>query len=191
MSQSLYSNRLDEAVAFALDQFRSRVRKGTNVPYVTHLLAVMCLVGEYGGDEDQMIAAVLHDWLEDIPGAEVEYLVRHFGPRVAGYVQALSDSTGHPKPPWRERKERYLEHLASESPELKLISCADKLHNCHSIRRDHQEMGDAIFDRFTGGKTGTLWYYRTVAAALGTDWHHPLLSRLREEVALLHQQAGG
>ena len=190
MSHPLYSSRLDEAVVFALDQFRTRVRKGTNVPYMTHLLSVMTLVGEYGGDEEQMIAAVLHDYLEDIPGAKAEYLVERFGEKVTAYVLALSDSTGHPKPPWRTRKEQYLSHLSGESPELKLISCADKLHNCGSIRRDHQEMGDVIFSRFTGGKEGTLWYYRAVTAALGENWHHPLLTRLREEVEQLHHQAG-
>ena len=81
-----YSARLDEAVAFALDEFRGRVRKGTRVPYMTHLLQVMVLVGEHGGDEDQMIAAVLHDWLEDIEGARVEVLNARWGLRVAGFV---------------------------------------------------------------------------------------------------------
>lgn len=184
-----YSTRLDAAVALALDSFRTRVRKGTDVPYVTHLFAVMVTVGEYGGDEDQLIAAVLHDWLEDIPGASVEHLEASFGPRVAGMVRALSDSVEHPKPPWRARKEVYLAALRAEPPELKLISAADKLHNCSSIRRDLALVGDALWARFTGGQEGTLWYYEAVAAALGEGWDHPLLRRLQDEVQLLHRDA--
>lgn len=188
MQRPCYSPRLDNAVAFALDQFRFKVRKGTSVPYVTHLLAVMTLVGEYGGDEDQMMGAVLHDYLEDIPGASADLLRLRFGDRVARFVVALSDSTTLPKPPWRERKELYLEHLAEEAPDLKLISCSDKLHNCMCIRRDYQAVGDAVWGRFSGGKEGTLWYYRAVCMALGQDWQHPLLNRLRAEVFQLEQE---
>lgn len=156
---------------------------------MTHLLSVMTLVGEYGGDEDQMIGAVLHDYLEDIPGASADLLRKRYGDRVTGFVLALSDSTSHPKPPWRERKERYLEHLAAEAPDLKLISCADKLHNCMCIRRDYEMVGEEIWSRFSGGKEGSLWYYRAVTMALGEGWHHPLLNRLRAEVALLEREA--
>lgn len=184
-----YSTRLDAAVALALDSFRTRVRKGTGIPYVTHLFAVMVTVGEYGGDEDQLIAAVLHDWLEDIPGASVEHLETSFGPRVAAMVRALSDSVEHPKPPWRERKEGYLAALRAEPAELKLISAADKLHNCASIRRDLALVGEALWGRFTGGREGTLWYYEAVTAALGAGWDHPLLRRLQDEVQLLHRDA--
>lgn len=180
-----YSRRFDEAVALALDAFRHEVRKGTHVPYMTHLLAVTALVGEHGGDEDQLIAAVLHDWLEDIEGSSVEVLTERFGPRVAGLVVALTDATERPKPAWRERKERYLAHLAIEPADVKLISAADKLHNCRSIRRDHLAMGDAIYDRFTGRKEGTLWYYRAVVEALAVGWSSPLLDELRREVEAL------
>lgn len=185
-----YTPRLDAAVAMALDAFRGRARKGTSIPYITHLLQVLVTVGEYGGDEDQLCAAVLHDWLEDIEGARVEVLTERFGATVAGYVVRLSDSTTHPKPPWRERKERYLAQLRTEPPELKLISAADKLHNCQSIRRDHAEVGDALWRRFTGGRDGTLWYYESVADALADGWPHPLAARLRAEVAAMVAEAG-
>ena len=183
-----YSPRLDEAVGFALDQFRGRVRKGTAIPYVTHLLQVLVLVGEHGGDEDQMIAAVLHDWLEDIEGAHPDELERRFGPRVTRLVTGLSDSVTHPKPPWRPRKEGYLSRLATAPAELKLISAADKLHNTSSIRRDLRVHGPAVWDRFTAGREGTLWYYGAVTVALATDWDHPLLGALRVEVAGLHAE---
>lgn len=184
-----YSPRLDDAIAFALAAFRDRARKGTRIPYITHLLQVMVTVGEYGGDEDQLIAAVLHDWLEDIQGARVEMLVERFGARPAAMVLALSDSTAHPKPPWRARKEAYLAQLSREPAEVKLISAADKLHNCQSIRRDHAEIGAAVWDRFAGGRDGTLWYYGAVVTALGDGWSHPLPSRLEGEVNALLAEA--
>lgn len=184
-----YGERFDRAVARAVADFRSVRRKGTAIPYVTHLFAVASLVGEYGGDEEQLSAAVLHDWLEDVPGADVAVLEREFGPRVARLVAGLSDSVGHPKPPWRARKEQYLAHLRAEPAELKLISAADKLHNCQCIRRDHAELGEAVWARFSGGRAGTLWYYDAVADALLVGWSHPLGHRLRDEVHLLHVEA--
>lgn len=185
-----YTRRLDEAVALALDAFRDKVRKGTRVPYMTHLLSVMCLVAEYGGDEDQLVAAVLHDWLEDVPGADPAELERRFGAHVRDLVVGLSDSTTHPKPPWRARKEDYLRALREEPADLKLVSAADKLHNCMSIRRDLEFVGDALWSRFTGGRDGTLWYYEAVVDALGTGWSHPLHDRLAAEVEQLLREAG-
>lgn len=187
---SAYSTRLDEAVALAVDSFRDVVRKGSGVPYITHLFAVMVTVGEYGGDEDQMIAAVLHDWLEDIDGSDPEYLRARFGDRVMQMVLALSDTTVRPKPPWRERKERYLAHLAMEPAEVKLISAADKLHNCRTTRRDVRRGGVSTFSRFNGGRDGTLWYFRQVVDRLGVGWTHPVLDELREEVEGLWRDAG-
>jgi (p)ppGpp synthase/HD superfamily hydrolase len=184
-----YSQRLDEAVLFAMDAFRSRRRKATDIPYLTHLLQVMCIVGEHGGDEDQLIAAVLHDWLEDIPGADTAVLRARWGERVQRMVEALSDSTGEPKPPWKERKERYLAHLRAQPAEVKLISAADKLHNCMSIRRDHAAVGDTVWDRFNAGRDGTLWYYQAVTDALAEGWDHPLHHRLAAEVGLLLAEA--
>ncbi len=185
-----YSERLDEALRFASEQFRFRVRKGSGVPYITHLLQVCCTVGEWGGDEEQMIAAVLHDYLEDVHGASLEHLQTQFGERVARFVLALSDSTTQPKPPWEERKERYVERLRSEPAELKLISAADKLHNAHSIVRDQVSMGDQVFDRFSANKDQTLWYYRAVVAALSDGWDHALLNELDAMVDRMHDLAG-
>ena len=189
-----YSSLLDEAVALALDAFRPIRRKGTSVPYVTHLLAVTALVGEHGGDEEQMIAAVLHDYLEDIRAATPALLEERFGERVARIVQALSDTTEHPKPPWQERKRSYIAKLAVEPAEVKLVSAADKLHNARSVLRDLRGVGDAVFERFnTGGdhKARTLWYYEAVVEALGTGWSHPLLEELRETVEGMRRLAGG
>lgn len=185
-----YSQRFDDAVSLAVDTFRGKFRKGTTSPYITHLFAVTAIVGENGGDEDQLIAAILHDYLEDVEDADVDALEAKFGPRVRRFVEALTDATTHPKPPWRPRKEAYVSHLVGESAELKLISAADKLHNCRAIRADFARMGPAIFGRFTGQRDGTLWYYRAVTEALRSGWAHPLVDELAAEVRALHADAG-
>jgi (p)ppGpp synthase/HD superfamily hydrolase len=187
----LYSVRLDEALAFAADAFRHKVRKGSNVPYLTHLLQVMVFVGENGGDEEQMIAAVLHDYLEDISGASRDVVAARFGERVASMVEALSDSTtgAGPKPAWEPRKQRYLARLRDEPAAVKLISTADKLHNARSIRRDLRVVGVDLWKRFTGTRDQTVWYYREVVLALGTGWSHVLLDELRTEVEQLAVEA--
>lgn len=181
-----YTGRFDDAVAFALDAFRPVTRKGSAIPYVTHLFAVTALVGEHGGDEDQLCAAMLHDWLEDVEGAELPVLEARFGERVARMVAALSDSVGHPKPPWKPRKEAYLAHLRYQPDDVKLVSCADKLHNCRTLVMDVRAHGPGTFERFTGKQDGTLWYYRAVTDALAHGWDIPLLHELAREVAVLH-----
>ena len=185
-----YSERIDDALAFVADAFRHQVRKGSGIPYLTHLLAVMVIVAEHGGDEDQMLAALLHDYLEDVEAGSAEVLEARFGARVAGWVVALSDTVVQPKPPWEARKRAYIEQLANESAELKLISAADKLHNARSLIRDHELVGDALWERFTASREQTLWYYRSVVAALGPGWQHPLLDELERTVAELVASAG-
>ncbi len=184
-----YSDRLDRAIALATHAFRGIRRKGTDIPYLSHLFQVMVHVAEAGGDEDQLIAAVLHDYLEDIEGATADELERDFGPRVARLVVGLSDATSQPKPPWRPRKEAYLAHLRASPAELKLVSCADKLHNAQSICRDLVAVGDAVWDRFTASRDETLWYYRSLVGALGNGWDSPLLTRLEAAVTALHARA--
>lgn len=182
-----YSSRLDQALALAADAFRGHRRKGTAVPYLTHLMQVMVWVGEHGGTEDQMIAALLHDYIEDIRGASPQTLEDLFGPHVRRLVEALSDSHTHPKPPWRARKEAFLAHLRQQPAEVKLICACDKLHNARSILRDRTVVGEAIWERFTGKREGTLWYYREVVAALAQGWEHTLLDALRATVDALHR----
>lgn len=182
----LYGKRMAQALAFAADAFAHRIRKGSGIPYLTHLLQVAVTVGEHGGDEEQMIAAVLHDYLEDIEGASVAELRDRFGDRVADLVQALSDSTTRPKPSWEERKVRYLAALRLEPAELKLISAADKLHNASSIVRDYLRTGAGVFDRFTATREQTLWYYREVVDALADGFEHAIVDELRAKVAELH-----
>lgn len=191
METPCYTERVDRALALATRAFRNIRRKGTDIPYLSHLLQVMVTVAEHGGDEDQLIAAVLHDYLEDIDGASADQVAAEFGERVARLVVGLSDAVARPKPPWRERKQRYLEHLRGSPAELKLISAADKLHNARSIRRDLARVGDAVWDRFSASRDETLWYYRELVGALGAGWATALLDELAAEVDALHALAGG
>ena len=182
-----YGPRFDDAVQLAVDAFREVRRKSTPTPYITHLFAVCAKVGEHGGDEDQLIAALLHDYLEDVEGASPADLRERFGDRVTDMVVALSDSIGvREKQEWRARKEAYIEMVRREPNEVRLIAAADKWHNCTStcgaVRRD----GLAAFERFRGGLTGTLWYYREMISALETGWSHPILDELRDVVGELH-----
>ncbi len=190
MGKSAYSPRFDRAMQFTMEAFRHKFRKATPVPYMTHLLAVTALVGEHGGDEDMLIAALLHDYLEDIPGGSEDQLRAEFGDRVTDMVLALSDTVVQPKPPWKDRKERYLRALANKSPEIKLISAADKLHNATTIVRDHATLGDAIFERFKPSKEQTCWYYRSCHAQLSVGWDHVILGELEVRVRGLHRVAG-
>lgn len=187
-----YSRKLDEALALAADAFRPRVRKQTEIPYLFHLLQVSVTVAEHGGDEEQLIAALLHDYLEDIDGANAEELEGRFGPRVTRLVLALSDAVASEgeKPPWEGRKRAYLDRVATEPPEVKLICAADKLHNARSIHRDLRSVGEQVWDRFKPSREQTLWYYRELVLRLGQDWNHPLLEELRREVQALHRAAG-
>ena len=186
-----YSSRFDDAVAYAIDAFRPIRRKGKRTPYITHLFAVTALVGEAGGDEDQLIAAVLHDVLEDVPSATEAQLAERFGERVARLVLALSDTVETPKPPWEERKRAYLAHLRHQPEEVKLVSASDKLHNATSLVRDLRQTGPSTLSRFSGGHDGTLWYYEAVTEALADGWSHWLVDELGQTVSTMRQLAGG
>ncbi|PSB00477.1 HD domain-containing protein [Merismopedia glauca] len=167
----ILTNRFEKALIYATNLHQKQVRKGTNIPYVSHLLAVTALVLEDGGDENQAIAALLHDAVED-QGGETTYqeILAKFGEEVAAIVKACTDTDAIPKPPWRERKESYIEHFRHASIAARRVSLADKLHNSRSILSDWYRMGDEIWERFAGKKEGTLWYYRSlidVSQAIG------------------------
>ncbi len=150
---------------FALELHQLQVRKGTRVPYIAHLLGVTALVLEDGGDEDQAIAALLHDAAEDQGGQRtLEEIRRRYGEQVANIVDGCTDTYLDPKPEWQLRKEKYLEHLAGASEAVLRVSLADKLHNGRSIVRDLRFKGNEVWSRFNGGKYGTLWYYRNLLA---------------------------
>ena len=163
-----YSARFDEALSWASQLHRDQKRKGKDVPYVNHLLAVASLVGTHGGDEDQVIAALLHDAIEDCVG-EVEdvadQIEEKFGARVLSIVEGCTDAYTDPKPAWKERKVEYIEHLRGSDDEdpVLLVALADKVHNARSIVRDLQQVGDALWERFNASRGQTIWYYETLA----------------------------
>jgi len=189
LSQPCYGPRFDHALLRAADAFRGVRRKSSKVPYIAHLLWVTAVVAEHGGDEDQLIAALLHDYLEDVDGSSERQLAELYGPRVAHMVVELSDTVTRPKPPWKERKLRYLAKLREKSPEVKLVSAADKLHNVRSCVTDYHTEGERLFERFRGGREGTLWYFRECVAALRNDWPHAIVDELEASVAELHRLA--
>jgi GTP pyrophosphokinase len=166
-TESTDDSLLDRAFELARRLHAGQKRKGPDpTPYVAHLLGVCSLTLEAGGDEDQAVAALLHDAAEDQGGRDrLEEIRSRFGDRVADIVEACTDTFEDPKPEWCPRKDRYVSQLADESTDALLVACADKLYNARAILRDHRRVGDEVFERFTGGKDGTLWYYRSLVEA--------------------------
>ena len=165
-----YGEKLERALPYASRLHRDQVRKGTSTPYITHLLAVASIVGENGGTEDEVVAALLHDAPEDQGGeARLRDIRARFGDGVAEIVDGCTDTYETPKPPWRERKERYLAHLAGASESVRLVSSADKLHNARTVLSDYRLLGEDLWTRFNGKKGGTLWYYRAIVGTLQGD----------------------
>jgi (p)ppGpp synthase/HD superfamily hydrolase len=155
--------RFRRAFEFAAEKHKTQTRKASTIPYIAHLMGVASLVLEAGGDEDLVIAALLHDVVEDCGGASVlKEIRRRFGARVAKVVDGCTDADTYPKPPWRERKEKYIRHLKAADADTKLVSAADKLNNVRSILSDYRAIGESVWSRFNGGREGSLWYYRTL-----------------------------
>jgi (p)ppGpp synthase/HD superfamily hydrolase len=151
------------AFEFAAEKHKGQARKASTTPYIAHLMGVASLVLEFGGDEELAIAALLHDVVEDCGGKPMLKEVRkRFGARVAKIVDGCTDTYATPKPPWRDRKENYIRHLKSADGGTRLVSAADKLNNVRSILADYREVGEKVWERFNGGRDGTLWYYRTL-----------------------------
>jgi len=182
----LLSERFDDALAFASRLHRSQTRKGTAIPYISHLMAVSALVIEHGGDEDQAIAALLHDAAEDQGGEAILHEIEHrFGPAVARIVEDCTDAWTEPKPPWRGRKEAYLDKLPSKPKSSLLVSLADKVHNAAAIVEDRETIGEAIWTRFSGGRDGTVWYYDTLGRIFAHEMPGPLAGRLTRLAATM------
>lgn len=160
----MLSDRFDEALAYASRLHRDQRRKGTDIPYISHLMSVAALVLEHGGNEDQAIAGLLHDAVEDQGGEPIlEEIHARFGEAVATIVADCTDSWAEPEPPWRARKEAYIAKLPDKDPASLLVSLADKTHNARAILNDYRILGDELWERFNGGKEGTLWYYQTLS----------------------------
>ena len=183
--------RLAEAASLALALHAEQRRKGTEVPYVAHLLSVAALVLEFGGDEEQAIAGLLHDVIEDVGARHEAVIASRFGARVAAIVRGCTDTDTNPKPPWRARKEAYLHHLERAGPYVLLVSGCDKLHNARAIVSDLRAIGAALFARFNGGKAGTLWYYAAITEVIGRRLPGALAADLAETVGHMQRLADG
>jgi (p)ppGpp synthase/HD superfamily hydrolase len=185
--------RFERAIVVAFELHRNQVRKGSKrIPYVSHLLGVASIVLEDGGDEDEAIAALLHDGPEDQGGeATLERIRSEFGERVGRIVEACSDTLEDPKPPWRERKQRYLAHLEEAEDDVLRVSLADKVHNARAILADYREVGEELWARFRGSREESLWYYRELAEIFGRRRPGPLADELRRTVDEIDALAGG
>jgi (p)ppGpp synthase/HD superfamily hydrolase len=185
------TSRFERALIFAMHAHATQLKKGTSVPYAAHLLGVASLVLDAGGDEDLAIAALLHDVVEDCGGApRLKEIRRSFGKRVADIVDGCTDTDQDPKPPWRERKENYLKHLRTADADTRLVSAADKLHNARMILADYRALGDAVFERFSGKREGTLWYYRALVKEFCRRKRNRLTDELKRTVTELDRLAG-
>jgi len=185
------TSRFEEALQYAARLHGKQVRKGTPIPYVSHLLAVTAIVLEDGGNEDEAIAALLHDAIEDQGGDPTRQEIRRrFGEKVTAIVDGCTDAEVIPKPPWLERKKKYLEHLHEATPEVIRVSAADKLHNARAILADFRQVGNAIWGRFKGGRDGTLWHYRRLVDVLGEAGPSSIVEELGRVVSELERLAG-
>jgi (p)ppGpp synthase/HD superfamily hydrolase len=174
------SRRFVEAVDFAIRAHGDQTRKGGDVPYVSHLLAVAALIFEAGGDEDMAIAGLLHDALEDTATTSTDIESR-FGRRVASIVEGCTDTEENPKPRWRPRKERYLTHLRAPETTLDvlIVSRADKLHNAQSMLREVRELGAGFWTRFNAGAAEQLWYLGELIDVFTERLPGPMTDELR------------
>jgi (p)ppGpp synthase/HD superfamily hydrolase len=180
------------AFVFAAEKHKGQTRKASSIPYIAHLMGVASLVLEAGGDEDLAIAALLHDVVEDCGGAPMlKEVRRRFGGRVAKIVDGCTDAYTDPKPPWRERKEKYIARLRNEDKDTRLVSAADKLNNVRSILSDYRAVGESVWSRFKGGREGTLWYYRTLRAEFLRDPPNRITRDLALAVSELESLAAG
>ena len=190
MKSAKLTSRFECALVYASRLHARQTRKASDIPYISHLLSVAALVIEHGGSEDEAIAALLHDAIEDQGGAETRQEIhRRFGKAVTAIVNGCTDAETRPKPPWRQRKEEFIRSLRQASPEVLRVAAADKLHNVRSILSDYRTCGEAVWERFHTGKEGTLWYYREVTGALERRNDSRLVEELGKAVTELETLA--
>lgn len=188
---TILTRRFDEALLYASNIHGGQVRKGTSIPYLSHLLSVAALTMEHGGNEDQAIGALFHDAAEDCGGEPRLNDIRHrFGDPVGDIVRDCTDSWVEPKPPWRGRKEAYIASLASKPERSLLVSLADKTHNARAIVSDLNEIGERLWGRFSAGRDEVVWYYGRLADAFEGKTPQSLSRELRASVAAMRGSFG-
>jgi (p)ppGpp synthase/HD superfamily hydrolase len=186
------SPRFSEALCYVAKLHGEQRRKVSGEPYISHLLAVAAIVMEYGGSEDEAIAALLHDAVEDQGGeATLAEIRRRFGDAIAEIVMGCTDTAESPKPPWRQRKESYIARLRDASASIRLVVAADKLHNIRSLLREYRRCGESLWTSFHGGQAGTLWYYNAVTEVLKQAAITPIVEELDRALEELEVVASG
>jgi (p)ppGpp synthase/HD superfamily hydrolase len=184
------SPRFEEALLYAARLHASQLRKGGSIPYIAHLLGVASIALQYGANEDEAIAALLHDAIEDQGGAATrEEIRRRFGDKVSQIVDGCTDADSFPKPPWKRRKEAYVAHIRNAPASVRLVSACDKLQNARAILADYRVLGESLWRRFNGGKEGTLWYYRALVQAFREAGTSPLIEELDRVVSEIERLA--
>lgn len=190
LATTFLTDRFDDALAYASRLHRHQVRKVSGVPYVSHLLAVAAIALENGADENQAIAALLHDAVEDQGGLDqLEAIRARFGEDVAAMVSDCTDTHEDPKPDWHPRKAAYIASLAGKPARSLAVSLADKIHNAAAINADIRAVGEAVWERFKGGKDGSLWYYRALADAFHAHAPGSAAERFAREVDEMEELA--
>lgn len=187
----MLTERIAQALALAVEAHDGQKRKGTQIPYIAHPMGVASIALEHGADEDQAMAALLHDAVED-GGTEYAQRIRtQFGERVAHIVQGCTDGVpdaAGKKEAWKPRKERYIAHLEEASDDVLLVSGSDKLHNARAIVEDLLRIGPLVFERFTASKDETLWYYESLAKVFSRR-DTPVAKALSDTVERMKQLA--
>jgi len=180
------SPQFERALTYATRIHGGQLRKKTRIPYIAHILGVAAIAMEYGANETEAIAALLHDAVEDCGGAKrLRDIERKFGTDVARIVEGCTDTDKKPKPPWLERKKAYLAHVRYASMPTKLVSASDKLHNVRAILMDYRKEGERLWSRFNSGKQGALWYYRALVNALSGQRIESLVQELNRTLTQL------
>jgi (p)ppGpp synthase/HD superfamily hydrolase len=187
-STTRLTERFENALVYATRLHANQIRKATGVPYISHLLSVAALVLEDGGNEDEAIAALLHDAVEDQGGeATRAEIYRRFGEQVGLIVDGCTESDTEPKPPWRDRKQRYLQQLRQGTPSVRRVALADKLHNARTILQDYRQQGEAIWLVFSAGKAGILGFYHSLLELFCEAQASPMVEELARIVTELEQ----
>lgn len=187
----MLTERIARALALAVEAHNDQKRKGTDIPYIAHPLGVASIALDHGADEDQAMAALLHDAVEDGGPNFAKIIREQFGDRVANIVEGCTDGVPDAsgvKEAWLPRKERYIAHLRQCSDDILLVSGSDKLHNARAIVEDLLTIGHSVFDRFTATSDQTIWYYETLSEIF-TDRQTPIAKPLADTVARMKQLA--
>jgi (p)ppGpp synthase/HD superfamily hydrolase len=187
--KNMLTDKISQALAVAVEAHDGQKRKGTNIPYIAHPMGVASIALEHGADEEQAMAALLHDAIEDGGAPYALRIRKQFGDRVADIVEGCTDGvpdTTGKKEPWVIRKERYLAHLENATDDVLLVSASDKLHNARAIVEDMLEIGTSVFDRFTASQEQTLWYYESLAQIFASR-KTPIARALTETVRRMRE----